>query len=194
MKNSKDKKPIEAKQKKPRKKIEPRTKIIILALLSFLLTAGILYLMMAMPKKAEEIKKIRTQSLAYQISGQDEVLLVKSLKETEAERARLNLSFPTEVTLLDFIKMAEGLKSDEVEILKLSLDSDVPTKIGRGNSFLPVTLMLSGEENKVDEALSKIINSQYFIKTISFAKEYDSKSVQVIATIQFHLYVADEFN
>lgn len=168
-------------------------KVAILGILSFLFTALAIYFLMALPNKAEEIKARRTQSLIYQISEQDEVLLNKKFKETESDRNKLLESFPTETTLLNFIKMVEALKTGEVTILKFSIDSDRPTKIGQGSSFLPVSLIIEGEEDKVDLALEKIIDSVYFVKMVNFNKEYDSKSERVIAQTQFHLYVADEF-
>ena len=179
--------------KQERKQKTTMIRIVFLGTFSFLLTVGVMYFLMALPGKADEIRLIRTQSLAYRISGQDEVLLVKSLKDSEAEREKLMNSFPTETTLLNFIRMIEGLRNVEVEVLKSSIDSDLPTKIGNSSSFLPVTLMLEGVESEVDKALNKIIDSPYFVKVLRFNKEYDLNSERVIASVQFHLYVADEF-
>lgn len=179
---------------KAAKEKNKKVRVILFSVLAFIFSLGIIVILILMPNLANKIKNLRTQGLVYQLSTQDEVLLVNSLEETKIDRQKILDSFPNETSLLSFIKMVDGLRSDKVNIIKFTLDSDVPTKIGKGSSFIPISLMVSGDEEDVDQVLSNITNSKYFIKTVKFSKEYDSKSNQVMVSTSFHLFVADEFN
>ena len=168
--------------------------LIVLAVLSMLLLIGSVVFLLLLPKKGSAVQKLRTQSLSFEISGQDELLLTQSLKETENERETLLSAFPTESSLLHFISIVDGLRSSPVEVLRFSVDSDVPTKIGKNPSFLPMTLKLRGEEVEVENALRKIVDSPYFIKTVTYTQEFDPNSNQVVVYTQFQLFVSDEFS
>ncbi|MGI5827919.1 MAG: hypothetical protein ACOX6V_02745 [Patescibacteria group bacterium] len=177
--------------KKP-KKTNNNSLFIILISFSTLFVIGSGVLLSLLPQKGLTVQKLRTQSLAFQISEQDEMLLTQALKETEEEREKVLSAFPTESSLLEFIAIVDSLRSS-VEVMRFSVDSDVPTKIGKTPSFLPMTLRIRGSEAAVNAALNKIVNSPYFIKAVTFTKDFDPSSGEVIVQTQFHLFVSDEF-
>ncbi|NMC36615.1 hypothetical protein GYA49_06270 [Candidatus Beckwithbacteria bacterium] len=168
--------------------------LVGLALVSIASLSLSFWLLGKLPAKAEAIKQLRTQVLAYQISDQDEALLLQALKDTESDREVIIAAFPTEESLLNFIAVIDSLKNAQVEVLRFSVDSDTPSKIGRNPSFLPITLSLRGEAKAVEQALTKITDSPYFIRPVIYYYESgDGKGEQVIINTQFHLFVSDEF-
>lgn len=167
--------------------------IIFLLIIILASMATIAYFFTILPTKAENIKKIRSESLSSQISSQDEALLTQTLKDTYDQRQKLLSVFPREENLIDFIKIIDNLEKQDIEVVSFSVDSDVPTKIGNSQSFLPMTLILQGDKTKVYQALREISNSIYFIKTITMTVVYDPNSSQVRLHTQFHLFVADDF-
>ncbi len=189
---------IEVKEKiakKPALKVNRNTYIIIggLVLVCVVAVGASLSLLSMLPKKAATVQQLRTQALSIQMSTQDEALLNQDLKDTERDRQRLLAAFPNETSLLDFIRTIDSLRGGSVEVLRFSLDSDVPTKIGRNPSFLPVSLILKGSEESVSQALTRVVNSPYFIRPLTFSKDSDPTTKQVIVQTQFHLYVDDAF-
>lgn len=164
-----------------------------LIIILILLIGGIVFLMLQIPKKALSVRSLRTKLIASQMSEQDRLILIQALKETETERERLAKAFPDEEQILDFIKLIDEIKNSQVKILKFSVDGDVPTKIGKNPSFLPITLMLSGKESDVDLELKKIADSSYFIRPLYISKEYDVSGEIVTLQTQFHIYVSDQF-
>lgn len=156
---------------------------------------GSVFLLSKISQKADEISKIRTQNLSFSMNSQDEMLLIQELDETEEKRQKLDNIFPDEEGFLKFIEIIDEIKKSGLQVKRFTVDSDVPTKIGKSQSLLPITLILVGKEEEIDKALEKIIESKFLIRVIGFAEEFTNKEEnQMIMTISFHLYVSDEFN
>jgi hypothetical protein len=177
---------------KNKKKNLPIVTIITFSL-SVMGIIGTIILLQMIPKKAIIIQKLRSQNLSMQMSDQDETLLLQVIDDTKQERKTLINSFPNEQSLLTFINIIDKLKADSVEMAHFSVDSDIPTKIGRNPSFLPMSLILKGNEEEVNKSLKKIVDSPFFIRPILLTKSIDLTSGKVMVSIQFHLYVSDEF-
>jgi hypothetical protein len=154
---------------------------------------AVFYVMQKVQLKAVAVQRLRTQVLTTQMTEQDRLLLDQALSETEAERERLNKAFPDEEEFLDFIAIVDEISASEVEVVRFSVDSDIPTKIGRNPSFLPMTLILRGPEARVEESLRMITGSPYFVRPLALSKEFQLEGDTVTLVTQFHLYVADEF-
>ena len=118
-----------------------------------------------------------------------------------AKLSKMKESLPdSEASLLRFMNLVDDLRnhkiasmSGDITVRQFSVDSDIPTKIGRSQSFLPVTLTLSGKENDVMQALQYLTNSIYFIRVLNLNEEFDPATDQVRLQTQFHLFVADNF-
>jgi len=167
--------------------------LIVCSLCTALSLLASLWLLTVIPTKAKSVQKLRTQGLAYQISDQDTILLTQSLKDSQGDRDKLIAAFPTESTLLQFMQIIDTIKASQVQVLRFSVDSDQPTKIGRNPSFLPVSLNIKGPQARVVQALQAISQSPYFIKPVVFFQDYEPGSDTVIVTTQFHLFVSDAF-
>jgi len=167
---------------------------VILGLIILLccLTLTILGIM-TLPGKAKQISKLRSQLITNAMSSQDIALLKQAVETTQDDREKLQAAFPNEATLLEFYNLIDGLKNDEVGVAKFSVDSDIPTKIGKNPSFLPMTLVLRGKPKAVQEAMLKITQSPYFIRpvTISYSSDQSGSNVEIKSS--FHLYVSEPY-
>lgn len=144
-------------------------------------------------KKAKAVQSLRSTQVSVAISDQDAKLLTKALAESEADRKRLAAAFPIEGNLLEFIKHVDQIRNSPVTVVRFTVDSDTPTKIGRSPSFLPMSLMLKGKESEVYAALESLAQSPYFIKPITVIVDVDPAHKEVLVQTQFHLFVADTF-
>jgi hypothetical protein len=154
----------------------------------------VVILVMQISKKALGIQALRTQIIATEMSGQDQQILAQALADTVEERKRLVDAFPDEEQMLKFIDLIDEIKESDVEVVKFSVDSDVPTKIGNNPSFLPITLLFKGSDGDVDAALTKIVDSPYFINPVTLAKSWDAEGDVVVMQTQFYLYVSSVFS
>jgi len=189
----KEKKEKKKKGKIRIKKLDAKWKIIGLVVLCVVLLGVIVYLIGQIPKVAKEVQMLRTQVVSTKMSEQDKLILIQDLEETEDLRVKLDKALPNEEEILDFILQIDEIRVSEVSVLKFSVDSDVPTKIGKASSFLPMTLVLKGTDKDVKDALKKIEDTQFFIKPLVINKEYAADGEVVVVTTQFHLFVSDQF-
>ena len=152
------------------------------------------FLVMQISEKAVAIQTLRTQIISTEMSEQDKIILNEVLEDTIVEREALKAAFPDEEQMLNFIQMIDDIKTSGVEVISFSVDSDVPTKVGRNPSFLPISLLLKGTDADVDAALDKIVDSPYFINPVAMAKTWDPNKDVVTIQTQFYLYVSDTFS
>ncbi len=167
---------------------------IILTVINLIMISGVAFLIYLTPQKALRVKDLRTKLISTQISEQDEALLNQALDATKADREKLEQSFPNEKTLLSFIKLIDQIRNQEkVKVIRFSLDSDRTTKIGKNQSFLPMTLILKGPQRETYQEFKKIVDSPYFIRNITFNQEFSPDSDEMVIQTQFHLFVSNEF-
>ncbi|NMB56462.1 hypothetical protein GYA19_00815 [Candidatus Beckwithbacteria bacterium] len=169
--------------------------LLILVILLLFLAGAIFYFLKTFPTKALKIQQLNSQMMANQISSQDKELILNDLKNSEAQRIKLEKVFPKEEELLDFIAYIDQIRNEKkVEVLDFSLDSNTPAKSSQKYDYLPMTLVLKGEQGLVDQQLVKLEQSPYFLKILKISKEFDPESSQVIVQVQFQLFVSSEFN
>lgn len=97
--------------------------------------------------------------------------------------------FPKEQGTIEFIRSIEQ-KQGQFEILSLSFESDEP-QAGKGTNFLPFTLEISGDKEKVLPFISTLLNSSYVIEIDSYdLSSEDDFSKNVKAVILGKIYVA----
>ena len=191
-------KKLENNNNKPKievKKFEFKKYLLSILGLMILINLGIvIWLVMIVPQKAKSIQELRTQVLSMQMNSQDEQLLLQALEETQTERDRLATVFPNEESLLQFIHYIDAIRENpKVEVVKFSLNSENPNKIGRNQAFLPITLTLKGQEKEVYQELKNLVNSPYFIRVVTFTQEFVPDTDYILLQTQFHIFVSNEF-
>lgn len=162
-------------------------------ILLFISVVGIALGIVFIPTKAAGVSKLRSQLLTSAMSSQDMALLKQSVEATTPDREKLQNAFPTEASLLEFITLIDNLKNDEVMVTQFSVDSDVPTKIGKNPPFLPMTLVLKGSKRGVEEALLKLSKSIYFVRPVAMTYSLDQSGAVIEVRSSFHLFVSEPY-
>jgi len=189
----------EIKPSTPKKTVKTDTKsgsmvgLIIGLIILILSLGGMAFLILTLPSKAKQVSKLRSQSLTSSMSSQDMTLLKQMIDISQKDRGILQDSFPDEASLLNFISLIDSLKNDQVTVAQFSVDSDIPTKIGRNPSFLPMTLVLRGKPKAVEQALLNLAQSKYFIRPVIISYSSDQTGENIEIKTSFQLFVSETY-
>jgi len=167
--------------------------LIIGLIILILSLGGMVFLILTLPSKAKQVSKLRSQSLTSSMSSQDMALLKQMIDISQIDRETLQDSFPDEASLLNFISLIDSLKNDQVTVAQFSVDSDIPTKIGRNPSFLPMTLVLRGKPKAVEQALLNLAKSKYFIRPVIISYSSDQTGENIEIKTSFQLFVSETY-
>lgn len=167
--------------------------LIIGCIILVLSLIGMVFLILTIPDKAKQISKLKSQTLTSSMSSQDMALLKQVVEANKSEINMLKTSFPDEASLLEFISLIDSLKSDQVTVAQFSVDSDIPTKIGRNPSFLPMTLILRGNLRAVEESLLKLAKSKYFVKPVVISYSANQSGDNIEIKTSFQLFVSEPY-
>lgn len=190
MSNPKD---IKKPAKKTTKKINTKSKImIILALISILLVTNLVILSL-LPSRSKAIIQTRSEILAQQLQNQSANKIISDLNSTQEDKEILNSALPTKSSLLDIIELFESLNSI-TKVQNFAFESEVPRKDESGYNYLPVSLTLEGSLPQTLTALQRIQQTPYlFWVNQTIIESPNGLSQTIIIRASLRLYVREPF-
>jgi len=148
-------------------------KTIILGIVDLLALTAWVFLLSQLPKKAEEISKIKTQAF-LQTESIDAKLIQTQLTENKEKINKLLNLLPQEDSLVNFIKEEENLKGQGL-ITNFSFASDKTIKDDNNYPVLPFIIESDGDSSLINSALQKIDQLPFLIKptAVEITKQLD---------------------
>ena len=171
--------------KKPGRKIKPW---IILLAINLLMFASCIYLVTALPKKAQALNKARSDEQRVKESKNVDVTGLE-YKPTKDNVDKLNSFYPEESGVIKFIEDVERLKNDGV-IKDFSLVGQNAVKDKTGGYGLPFIVSVQGSWENINTGLQALQNLPYLIRAINIEARIVDEGVTDFKYGGF-LYVSD---
>lgn len=189
--------------KEPAKEKSPKTKhnagakkrtslsIITLGSINLICVIALTVLLSRLPQKAEHLKLLRNQSL--KTAGTNLEDLEFEIENSQAKLDKLTSLFPSETTLLDFIKGIDALKKQGI-VTRFSFASNKPVKDRTKFTGLPIIIEFRGTWGQTNSALKIVENLPFLIRPINI--EVKQSSAEGLVTLKYGgiLYVSETFN
>ncbi len=166
---------------------------IIIFIIDLFCIIGLIVLMRDITSKSSEIKVIKTT-----IARGNDVnikIIENDLKNSQEKYSKLQLLFPDESGLVNFVMFVDSLKKQGI-VDSFSLASNEIVKDKTGYFGLPVIIESQGNKDKINSVVEKVYTSSYMIRTINFevrkiGEENNEKKYSL--KIGGFLYVDDKF-
>jgi len=152
-------------KKKPKNKEGLLIKVTILSIANLFCLGGLLFLLLNLSEKAQEVKILRNTSLASLQLDTDALRI--ELSNNKPKLDKLFALFPaTESDLLEFINEIDKLKSEGL-VTSFSFASNRPVKDRTGFGGLPIIIEFRGSWNQIDWGLKRLESLPFMIRAIN---------------------------
>jgi len=157
---------LEQKQSLEGKKLNRiKLKIIVLNVVNLLLLFSLFFILSRLPKKAEEVKQLRSKSFATQ-NESDAGVLKAELEKNQQTLDSIAQVFVDENRFLSFYSSISVLQQTGV-ISNLNLPVTSPVLDSNKNRGLPVSMIIKGSQAQVNEVLSFLNRLPYILRPVN---------------------------
>ena len=166
------------------------SKDVILGIINLISIGLLIFILFQFPKKAEELRKLRTEEFLNESSVAFEFTEVeKSLEKANT----LQGLFLEESGLVDFVNEAEKIRSEESALKKVAFASQQSVKDRTGNFGIPVVIELTGTWEAIDRDLQKIDKLPFLFRAANISIEPSETDPGVLVfKYGLFLYVDDK--
>lgn len=165
-------------------------KIAILGFFDLICFVVLLWLLNQLPVKAENLKKLNNLKIKNLSSNTSTIESEIMVNKTKSEK--LQVLFPDETGLVNFIKEMERLKSEAV-IADFSFVSNKVLKDKTGLYGLPFTFELRGKKETLGQALAKIDKLPFMTRAVDIEIKKLDEEEGFIFKFGGLLYVDESF-
>lgn len=163
--------------------------IITVVVFNIIMLTITVFLLQSLPKKAEEIKKIRS----LETKGVDDITIVQSeIQRSLPKVEKLESLFPDERELLSFVNKIDELKRAGI-VTDFSFVSNDVIKDKLGFSGIPFAIEFTGSWSDVQKTVDGLFALPYFIRTIRVEAKATPESETIIYKYGGFLYVNENF-
>lgn len=139
------------------------TKDVLLGIINIASLALLVVLLIKLPEKAQELKKLRNQVL---LSESEVQLELSEIEKYQGKADELEDFFVDEVGLVNFVSDVEGLKGDASSISKINITSQKVIQDGTRNYGIPVIIEMRGNWIQFGEDIQKIQKLPYIFRAV----------------------------
>lgn len=166
-------------------------RVAIFTTINLIGISGIVYFDREIPKKAEEIRKLRSEQIS--ISAENIEVIKRDLAEHEEKTNKLLSLFPDDKGLVKFANELDKIKR-EGKIVGFSFAANEAVKDKTGSIGIPVLIEITGTWPEVDTDLQKIQGLPFLLRAIQ-VEARPSKVQEGLVDFKFggFLYVGKDF-
>ncbi len=161
------------------RKLPISAKEIILAVMNIFLIIFLIFIITKFPSKANELKKLRSESLINQRDFSPELQKIESYRE---KYDQIKKFFLDEQGVIDFINQTE-------KVAKVSFVSQKPVKDISGNFGIPVVLEFSGSWEDVGKILKDIDTLPFLFRVVKVEAKRKEETNMIVFKYGIVLYV-----
>lgn len=152
-----------AESKKPKNQAKFLVKAAILGVINIICVLFLIWLLTALPKKADKLKNLRT--LKHKAALVNLGTIESEIMVNKTKTNKLKMLFPDEVGLINFVKEIDKLKS-EGRVTHFSFVSDKVIKDKTQAFGLPFIIELHGGWAEIDLTLREIEKLPFLIRAV----------------------------
>jgi len=167
------------------------TKDVILGVINFLSVILLIFLLVKLPQKSDELKSLRIEEIKdMQLIGYSS----PNLNESKSKSDALQSLFLDNSGVVSFAEDIETLKSTNSAIQKVTFTSQKPIKDKLGLSGIPVIVLLEGSWEEIGSSMNAIEKLAYLFRPAILRAEISVEEPNVV-TLEYGgmLYVGDGF-
>jgi len=168
-----------------------KLKIIVFNVINAVLLAGLIFMLRQLPRNAEKVKELHSQSIASQEES-DIGVLEAEIDKSQGSIDRISNLFATDIQFLDFISQIDKLEETGV-VRDFNLPVTTPVLDSTKNPGLPVSMTFTGSKEEINQAFVTISQMPFILKPVNISMDVGADGIIIVRYGGF-LYTNEKFS